>query len=494
MAQIVIPGFRKIETCKEGTDDYNSLSNIHFINNVLVKGNLKTEDLKLTDSTLTKEGVPADAKAVGTKLEESVSELKGDLGEVKSENGIKPYMIDGSLSDIITPITGEYAGAFYETGSTTIGNVGTGQTQNTSRIILNALDYNGKIEIGYSETEPMYGGGIFFVGDGTSAGCSLLYRYTKNDVSSNTHGIFDKSKLSENRLIIDLDKVKKLYPQAQGFFICQPTAIWYIASIRQTLKKKLEWLDFAVKGFIPSIVVAKDGSGDFTSIQDAINNATNNTTIYIKDGEYKETVIVDKYVHLVGQSKHNTVLYQDIGDYNNAPLLITQGSVCNLTIKSLAPSDTSDLSDYAYAIHLDKNFADDSKHRKCEIYNCCIISEVNDAVGGGTNYDEVFDLHDNYIYVVANPVKTGACGFKCHIGASQTGGKITLKNNTIIAENSNGTSFYDVLLHDGGLTASIKIPVELIGNVCKTFINVSTGYELNQYCYGNSVPEMNTLN
>lgn len=54
MAQVVIPGFRKIETCKEGTGDYNSLSNIPFINNVPVKGNLKTEDLKLTDSTLTK--------------------------------------------------------------------------------------------------------------------------------------------------------------------------------------------------------------------------------------------------------------------------------------------------------------------------------------------------------------------------------------------------------------------------------------------------------
>lgn len=44
MAQVVIPGFRKIETCKEGTGDYNNLSNIPFINNVPVKGNLKTEE------------------------------------------------------------------------------------------------------------------------------------------------------------------------------------------------------------------------------------------------------------------------------------------------------------------------------------------------------------------------------------------------------------------------------------------------------------------
>lgn len=43
MAQVVIPGFRKIETSSEGTGDYNNLSNIPFINNVPVKGNLKTE-------------------------------------------------------------------------------------------------------------------------------------------------------------------------------------------------------------------------------------------------------------------------------------------------------------------------------------------------------------------------------------------------------------------------------------------------------------------
>lgn len=90
MAQIVIPGFRKIETCKEGTGDYNSLSNIPFINNVPVQGNLKTEDLKLTDLTLTKEGVPADAKTVGEKLIDSTIYQGVDL-TVEFANEIKNY-------------------------------------------------------------------------------------------------------------------------------------------------------------------------------------------------------------------------------------------------------------------------------------------------------------------------------------------------------------------------------------------------------------------
>ena len=88
MAQrIVIPGFRKIETSggggEGGTSNYNDLEHKPSINNVPLVGNLKTVDLKLTDATLTEEGVPAEAKTVGTKLEEhstSLTALSEHLG------------------------------------------------------------------------------------------------------------------------------------------------------------------------------------------------------------------------------------------------------------------------------------------------------------------------------------------------------------------------------------------------------------------------------
>ena len=93
MARVVIPGFRKIEVSgggEGGTTNYNDLTNKPSINNVPLVGNLKTVDLKLTDSTLTKEGVPAEAKTVGDKLEEhstSLLTLKEQLGNhtVKSD-------------------------------------------------------------------------------------------------------------------------------------------------------------------------------------------------------------------------------------------------------------------------------------------------------------------------------------------------------------------------------------------------------------------------
>lgn len=92
MGRVVIPGFRKIETSGggEGTGNYNDLQNKPSINNVPLVGNLKTVDLKLTDPTLTEEGVPAEAKEVGLRLEaqsNSLTELSEQLGShtVKSD-------------------------------------------------------------------------------------------------------------------------------------------------------------------------------------------------------------------------------------------------------------------------------------------------------------------------------------------------------------------------------------------------------------------------
>ena len=50
------------------------------------------------------------------------------------------------------------------------------------------------------------------------------------------------------------------------------------------------------------IVVDDDGSGDYTSIQEAVNNATAGDTISVKSGTYEEKVTVDTEVTLTGGS------------------------------------------------------------------------------------------------------------------------------------------------------------------------------------------------
>nr|DAF32195.1 MAG TPA: hypothetical protein [Caudoviricetes sp.] len=83
MAQrIVIPGFRKIETSgggEGGSTNYDDLTNKPSINNVPLVGKLKTVDLKLTDATLTEEGVPEEAKTVGDLIDAINSNMNASL-------------------------------------------------------------------------------------------------------------------------------------------------------------------------------------------------------------------------------------------------------------------------------------------------------------------------------------------------------------------------------------------------------------------------------
>ena len=101
MARVIIPGFRKIEISgggQGGTTNYNDLTNKPSINNVPLTGNLKTVDLKLTDKTLTEEGVPAEAKTVGAKLEEQSSNLTSEISRAKETEETLKSRIDNIAS------------------------------------------------------------------------------------------------------------------------------------------------------------------------------------------------------------------------------------------------------------------------------------------------------------------------------------------------------------------------------------------------------------
>ncbi len=70
------------------------------------------------------------------------------------------------------------------------------------------------------------------------------------------------------------------------------------------------------KGY--DVIVAKDGSGNYTTVQDAINAApagrTIGYTIFIKNGRYKEKITIaatKTFIQLIGESVANTILTYD---------------------------------------------------------------------------------------------------------------------------------------------------------------------------------------
>ncbi|MFL5772332.1 MAG: pectinesterase family protein [Flavisolibacter sp.] len=80
------------------------------------------------------------------------------------------------------------------------------------------------------------------------------------------------------------------------------------------------------------IIVAQDGSGNYKTVQEALNAVPegNKTpvTIFIKKGIYKEVIIVDatkNFIHLSGDDKNNTVLTYD----NHAGTRLPNGDTLN---------------------------------------------------------------------------------------------------------------------------------------------------------------------
>ena len=83
----------------------------------------------------------------------------------------------------------------------------------------------------------------------------------------------------------------------------------------------------------PRTIIVPD---NYATIQEAINNANNGDTVFVKDGTYLESssITIDRSISLLGQDKENTIIEEYSIYYH---VLIVQAS--NVTIKGFTLSD-----------------------------------------------------------------------------------------------------------------------------------------------------------
>ncbi len=141
------------------------------------------------------------------------------------------------------------------------------------------------------------------------------------------------------------------------------------------------------------ITVAADGSGDYKTIQEAINSCKKNQTqeqiIFIKNGIYKEKLVLDStytYLHFIGESKENTII--SYGDHVGMDGITTANSYTfiiqadfikfeNLTIENSA-GDVGQ----ALAIYLDGDC--------CSFKNCRLLGNQDTIYNGGIDTRQYF--------------------------------------------------------------------------------------------------------
>ncbi len=143
---------------------------------------------------------------------------------------------------------------------------------------------------------------------------------------------------------------------------------------------------YAVSAAKYDIVVAADGSGDFTTVSEAIASCRGyrpeEKTIFIKKGVYREKVLVPSHlqnIRIIGESRDSTVIsYADhvgmtgIGTFSSYTLKVAGNAV---TLENLTIENTSGRVGQAVALHVEGD--------KVQVRNCRLLGNQDTLYATG---------------------------------------------------------------------------------------------------------------
>lgn len=209
-----------------------------------------------------------------------------------------------------------------------------------------------------------------------------------------------------------------------------------------------------------TITVSKDGSGNYQTIQEAINSVRDlgekEVKIYIKNGTYREKLIIPSWkikISLIGESKENTVITNDDYSGKNTPVkdafgkdkfstynsftFLVQGN--DVRLENLTITNTAGRVGQAVALHVE---GDRFVARNCNIlgnqdtlyaavensrqfYEQCFIEGTTDFIFGKATvvfqHCEIKSLTDSYITAAATSAhqKFGFVFLNCKLIAAE---------------------------------------------------------------------------
>ena len=139
--------------------------------------------------------------------------------------------------------------------------------------------------------------------------------------------------------------------------------------------------------------VAQDGSGDFTTIQDAINAVPDNSSkrikIAVKAGVYKEKLVIPaakKHISLIGESALQTII--SYGDYSGKDGINTFNSHTVLVLadgfqaENITFENTAGPVGQAVALHVEGD--------QCVFINCRILGNQDTLLTAGDNSNQYY--------------------------------------------------------------------------------------------------------
>ncbi len=203
------------------------------------------------------------------------------------------------------------------------------------------------------------------------------------------------------------------------------------------------------------IYVDDDGTADYTSIQDAIDNALDGDTINVMPGIYYEFVKIDKSIKLIGQDKHTTII-----DGMNKSEVYTTGVVdinanyvemCRFTIRNITCPNYGILVEKGNNVIADNTILSNNPVSQIGIYVCSEEPFVNKQYGFNSIYSNTVSggRYGICVYGQGNTVENNVISDCIYSGISIDYCKYSTIKGNIITKNEYGilivTAFYNTI-------------------------------------------------
>ena len=278
------------------------------------------------------------------------------------------------------------------------------------------------------------------------------------------------------------------------------------------------------------IIVSQDGRGDYTNLDDALNNAKDDKefpiTIIVRAGTYTmRTETPDdvpykknwRFLSIIGEDRNNCIIRNDNGYYSpntddssgllfdSAPLRLSG----NVTIENLTIISTDDNYNQfvenesrvqgvncrqSYCIHSD---FETYENTTMLIRNCKLINNHFCCIGCGTRQNYKIQIENCELETTVNSENNDqgvifVHSYNLNSGIAYEGQEVFVKNNIIVNKNSVKACYLYASSPD-------RIHATMIGNVSKT-TDTQKGFESfgNAYgvtktelCFGNNITSMN---
>lgn len=237
-----------------------------------------------------------------------------------------------------------------------------------------------------------------------------------------------------------------------------------------------------------NVIVAQDGSGEYRSIQEAINNAPSfpykRVVIHIKNGNYFEKVMIPEWntnMSLIGESQEKTIITYDdnfnkIGLGRNSTfftsVLLVEGNDCllsNLTVKN-----TSGLVGQAIALSVVAT--------RVVVSNCAILGNQDTLYVSGEGAKQYFK--NCYIEGTVDFIFGGATALFDHCTIHSK------SDSYITAASTPSDQLFGLVFRNCNLTADVGLTKVFLGrpwriNAKTVFINCKMAGHISSEGWGN---------